>query len=341
MDSFSDLTQRLRTQICYAHIFGDALTEEQLVARCAPADPEGLRRELELLEASESVEREGEYWFLSGGVVAGFASAKQIRERAAQRVLEDERILIGFLKRLRIVRMLAVSGSVGWKNHVDHVGKPADLDLFVIAAPSGVHIVRFILRVRESLRGLLSRMGWGRRRASVCPNYLTEIGFLEITNQSFYTASDALNVQVLKGEDIYRRFLVANRWIERYYPVALTTRSEAPLDEGRSTARSALNIVCFATMAAYAWTKARLAGRPFTYSLGFRFDRTNSLRRSAVAGGGYQPTVARRFHEIYERHFGPDSTLHAFLFPGTTDTGVYANGEYAEPTLSTHLGYDE
>ena len=340
MDSFSDLGQRVRTHICYAHVFGDALTEEQLVTRCAPADPDGVRRALELLQASGAVERDGAYWFLSGEVVDGFASVRRVRERAAQRVLDEQRGLIGFLKRLRIVRMLAVSGSVSWKNHVDHAGKPADLDLFIITAPSGVHIVRLALLLRESLRGLMSRFGWGRRWAFVCPNYMTEIGFLEVANPSFYTASDSLNVHVLKGDEVYHRFLAANRWIERYYPVPIAAQ-EATVDGDRSIARAALNAACFAAMAAYAWSKARLTGRPFIYSLRFRFDRTNSLRRSAVGGGGYQPTVARRFHDIHTRHFGPDPDLCSFLFPGTTDTGVHAKGEYAEPTGSTHLGYDE
>lgn len=340
MDSFNDLAQRVRTHICYAHIFGDALTEKQLVGRCAPGDPEGVKRELELLEASESVERDGEHWFLAGEVVGGFASVKQVRERAAQRVLDDQRTLIGFLKWLRIVRMLAVSGSISWKNHVDHVGKPADLDLFVITAPSGVHIVRLVLRVRESLRWLMSRMGWGKRWAFVCANYVTDVDFLEVTNPSFYTASDSLNVQVLKGDAVYHRFLAANRWIERYYPVPIEV-PEVPVEADTNVARAALNVVCFAAMAASAWTKGRLTGRPFVYSLRFRFDRINSLRRSAAGGGGYQPTVARRFHDIHSRHFGPDSNLCSFLFPGTTDTGVYANGEYAEPTVSTHLAYDE
>ncbi len=342
MDSFADLPQRLRTHICYAHVFGDALTEAQLVARCAPDDPRGVRRALELLESKASVERDGDYWFLSGGVVAGFASVKQLRERASQRVLEEQRVLIAFLKRLRIVRMLAVSGSVGWKNQVDHPDRPADLDLFVITAPSGVHLVRLVIRVREAARWLLSKVGWRRTSwARVCANYVTEIGFLDVTNPSFYTASDALNVLVLKGDDVYRRFLVANRWIERYYPVAMAPHSRVAVDTGRSSALDALNLVCFVAMGAYAWAKSRLVGRPFGYSFAFRFDRTNSLTRSAAAGGGYQPTVGRRFNEIHERHFGSDSGLYAFLFPGTTSTGVFANGEYAEPPGQPPLGYDE
>jgi hypothetical protein len=346
VDTFSDpafdLPQRLRTHICYAHVFGDALTEAQLVARCAPDDPRGVGRALELLESTKSIQRDGDYWFLSGGVVAEFALVKQLRERAALRVLEEQRVFLAFLQRLRVVRMLAVSGSVGWRNQVDRADRPADLDLFVITAPSGVHIVRFIVRVREGVRWLLSRVGWSRRSwARVCANYVTEIRFLDVTNPSFYTASDALNVQILKGEDTYRRFLGANRWIERYYPASMPTHPEAAVDAGESVARAALNLVCFGVMAAYKWTKGLITGQPFDYCIGFRFDRTNSLVRSAAAGGGYQPTVARRFSEIHERHFGSDAALYAFLFPGTTHTGVFANGEYAEPPGSPRLGYDE
>jgi hypothetical protein len=341
VDSFRDLTESLRTHICYAHIFGDALTEEQLVARCAPSDPAGVGRGLELLASRGSVERAGEYWFLRGAAVEGFAAVKQRRQQAARRVLEDQRKLLGLLKSLSVVRMLAVSGSIGWRNHVDRVGKPADLDLFVITAPAGVHIVRFVVRVREGLRWLLSRLGMAKGWAVACANYVTEIGFLEITNPSFYTASDALNVQVQKGEDVYQQFLVVNRWIERYYPQVLQGRVDAPATERKNVARAALNLVCFGTMAAYAWTKSRLTGRPFTYSLAFRFDRTNSLSRCAAGGGGYQPVVARRFHEIHASHFGPDPSLSAFLFPGTTESGVYAHGAYAEAPASIELGYDE
>lgn len=340
MDSFRDLSQRVRTHLCYAHVFGDALTEEQLVARCAPADPEGVRRELQLLQATASVARDGEYWLLYGATVAGFAKTRKARERAAQRVLEDHRRLIGFLKCLGVVRMLAVSGSVGWRNCVARAGKPADLDLFIITAPAGVHIVRFMLRLRQFVGWLLSRFGLVKSWTSVCANYMTDVDFLDITNPSFYTASDTLHVQVLKGEGVYRRFLHANRWIERYYPI-VAPAPEPPIHMGRSRIRAALNIVCFSTMAGYSCSKARLSGRSFTYSWEFRFDRANCLKRTASSGGGYQPVVARRFRDVYTRHFGSDSTLFAFLFPGTTETGVYANGGFAEPVDASVLGYDE
>jgi hypothetical protein len=340
MDSFLDLAQRVRTHLCYAHVFGDALTEQQIVARCAPDDPEGVRRELAVLEATANIMQDGGYWFLYGEKPQDFASARESRKRAAQRVLESPRKLIWFLKRTGVVSMLAVSGSVGWKNCVERTGKPVDLDLFVITAPAGVHIVRFVVHVREVLRWLLSRLGLGANWVRMCPNYVTEVEFLEITNRSFYTASDALHVEVLKGQDVYHRFLSANPWIGRYYPVPATV-PQSSFRLGRSRLRAALNIACFATLAASARIKSLMLRRAFSYSLGFRFDRANSLKRSAPEGGGHQPVVARRFRDVHTRHFGPDPSLFAFLFPDTTGTGVYANGEYAEPHAWSALGYDE
>ena len=213
---------------------------------------------------------------------------------------------------------------------------------FVVTSPSGVHIVRLIVHVTRTINSLLAALRLTARRPPPCLNYTTENTFLEITNQSFYTASDALHVRVLKGEPEYQRFLVANLWITRYYPVDL----DAPVpsedgEDGRHPGRRALNVVCFAICAAFSWVRNRRAGRPFSYSLDFRFDRINCPRRGACVGGGYQPQVARRFCEIYRRHFGAEEQLWEFLFPGTTDAGVEVNGTNAPSINTLPLGYDE
>ena len=114
--------------------------------------------------------------------------------------------------------MLAVSGSLA-RGHVVPTKKPLDLDLFVVTSRSGVHIVRLIVHVTRTINNLLAALRLIARRPPPCLNYTTENSFLEITNQSFYTASDALHVSVLKGEPEYQRFLAANPWITRYYPV--------------------------------------------------------------------------------------------------------------------------
>ncbi len=340
MESFPDLGQRVRTHLCYAHVFRDALTQSQLVARCDPANPDLVERELTLLWTEGAIERVGGYWFLRGHGIPDWRTVKRTRERLTRDILESNRSILRLLTRLPVVRMLAVSGSLAHGHAVPNPKK--SLDLFVVTSPSGVHFVRLIVHVTRTINSLLAALRLTARRPPPCLTYTTENTFLEITNQSFYTASDALHVRVLKGEPEYQRFLAANSWITRYYPVDL----DAPVpsedgEDGRHPGRRTLNLLCFTIIAALSWVRNRCAGRPFSYSLDFRFDRVNCLRRGACGGGGYQPQVARRFDEIYRHHFGADQQLWEFLFPGTTDTGVYVNGTHAPSTTNPWpLGHD-
>jgi len=346
MREFRDLGQRVRTHICYAHVFGDALTEDQLVERCAPHDREGVRRELEMLEVAGRVERVGGHWFLQGASVDGIAESKTEGESTADRIIRDHGSLLALLKRLRVVRLLAISGSVAWGNHGRTSGKRPDLDLFIITAPDSVHCVRLLVRAWEIAERWLQRAGARAPRPKICANYMTDAAFLEVTNASFYTASDALHVIVLKGSDEYARFISANAWMGRYYPIAVC-ESVPPVPRGGGLLRGS-NVLCYGVLAASSWVKGFLKGWSqngvpfkFEYSLRFRADTNVSLRRSAPAGGGYQPQVARRFRQIYSAHFGQDPGLQAFLFPGTTENGVHTVDGHAESTIPAALGYHE
>jgi hypothetical protein len=348
MNGFKDLGQRVRTHLCYAHVFGDALTDEQVVARCAPGERDAVLAELRRLEAIGDVEYVDERWFLRGEVVRDLPRLQERSEISAERILEQHRLLLGVLKRMPIVRLLAVSGSVAWRNHGRRNGKVPDLDLFVISAPGGVHVVRLFLRAWDAVERALQRVGLLRNRAPVCPSYLTDAAFLDITNKSFYTASDALMVEVLKGSGEFQRFLAENSWIARYYPIDVTNEgSAAPTKAGLFL--SVANAVCFGILAGSSWLKMRWSrwrtGEPppvgFQYSWRFQFDTNVSWLRSAPAGGGHQPQVARRFHEVYSRHFGSDETLQVFLFPGTTTNGVYTVNGHAKTTILKPLGYHE
>ena len=343
MESFPDLGQRVRTHLCYAQVFQDALTQSELVARCDPGDPTQVERELTLLRGEGAIERVGDYWFLRGHAAPDWSTVKRTRERLTRDILDANGALLGLLTRLPMVRMVAVSGSLARGHAAPNPKKPHDLDLFIVTSLSGVHIVRFIVKVSTTIHLLLSALRLTSKRPLLCLNYTTESTFLEIPNHSFFTASDALHVRVLKGKSEYQRFLAANSWITRYYPAEFD--DSVPLENGRDRrplGHTALNLVCFAILAALSWVRNRGAGRPFPYAIKFRWDKKHCLRRgTGFSGGGYQPQVARRFCEIYRRHFGAEEQLWEFLFPGTTDAGVQVNGTNAPSTNTLPLGYDE
>lgn len=340
MRVFRDVAQRVRTHICYAQVFQDALTRTELVAWCCPDDPDDVDRELNRLEVEGKLERAGEYYFLRGCGIPNFGNIKQERQDLAQSIVDENHRMLRLLKRLPFVKLLAISGSIARDNAVDVSRKPVDLDLFMIAGPSSLQIIRFMLRGTEIVSRLLVCLRLVQKRTRLCPNYLTESSFVEITNESFFTATDTLNVKVLKGEDEYRRFLAVNCWIKRFYPVELRAPTEKDDREVAPFLRSVVNAVCFSALGAASLVKARLRRRTPVYSIRFRYDRTHSFRRCGQTGGGYQPQIAKQFDEIYHRHFEADAELQDFLFPDTTHTGVYYAGTHAASSSSL-LGYDD
>lgn len=338
MDAFTSLAQRVRVQLCYAHVFGEAPLVSELIERCAPGDPDGVERELRVLETAGNLRRVGRRCYLAGRKSED-VSADGPPTASLAEALNHQRNVLRFLERTPLVQMLAVSGSLAGDLARSNGNRPADLDLFIITAPSSLHLVRIVLRMWGILQRVRTALG-GSERIAFCPNYMTESRFLEVTNKSLYTASDVRRLRVLKGEGEHLRFLAANAWIERYYPETSLT-PEAPREHPPAPVlRSLLNLGCFAAMATFSWLRARLTGGQLHYTLRFRFDRTVSLQRLAQDGGGYQPQVARRFEEIYHQQFGEELGLREFLFPGTTSTGVQWAGGRAEPSLRSSLGYD-
>ncbi len=340
MTEFLDIAQRVRTHLCYAQVFRDALTRAELAARCCPEDPDHVDRELKRLELEGKLERVGDYYFLGGCGISNFGSIKQERQCLVRSIVDENHRMLQLLKRLPFLKLLAISGSTARDNPGFVPNKPVDLDIFIVTAPSSLQIIRFILRGNEIVSRLLVSLRLARKRTRLCPNYLTESSFVEISNKSFYTATDTLNVKILKGEDEYRRFLAENCWIKRFYPVQLQPPTVKGDCEVAPPLRSVVNAVCFSVLGAGSLLKSLLFRRPIHYSVRFRYDRYFSFRRCAQTGGGYQPQIAKRFGEIYRRHFEADAELQDFLFPDTTVTGMYYAGSHVVSSSSL-LGYDD
>ena len=103
MESFPGLGQRVRTHLCYAQVFRDALTQSALVARCDPANPNLVERELTLLRAEGAIERVGDYWFLRGHGVPDWSTVKGTSERLTRDILDFNRSVLWLLTRLSLV----------------------------------------------------------------------------------------------------------------------------------------------------------------------------------------------------------------------------------------------
>jgi hypothetical protein len=292
-----------------------------------------------MLDAGQ-IERSDGYYFLAGCAQSSFAEMKQRRKSLSLRIVAEHEKLLKFIKDLPFVKLLAISGSLAIDNAVVTSEKEVDLDLFIITAPGSLHILRFMHRIFRLYEKVLTRVGLKKKISALCPNYLTESSFLEITNKSFFTATDTLQVKVLKGGQQYQKFLSANRWIRSYYPWVDCDFEPGEEDVGTPWVRGILNALCFSLFAIVSTSKSLILGRRRYYSARFQVDRAASFRRLAQVGGGYQPQVAARFREIYGEAFGDDAELNEYLFPGTTEDGISFDGILVRPSMKD-LGYDQ
>jgi hypothetical protein len=344
---FASLEQRLTTYLCYAQIFGDALTFHDLLLRCGSEHVEQVRSALGALVAAGRVAAGGGFYCLPDGSPDQHATRREERGRLAERILGENRRLLALLTRLPFVRLVAVSGSVAAANPVRADGNGPDCDLFIITADGSLHIVRFALRVLMKLGDLLPRLGLTSRAYRVCPNFMVEETASEIENQSLYTATESVQMRVLTGDDAYRGFLRRNSWIRRYY--AHTRPADGAADHeanGKAPAaarlvRTTLNLVCFAALGAGSWLKHRLYGTGFSYSIQPDLGKEKSLRRYRPVGGGYQARIRARFAALYRAHFGhlcSDEYLE-FLFPHTSEAGIWLNGRLFAPSPKLSLSH--
>jgi hypothetical protein len=130
----------------------------------------------------------------------------RVRREAASRALLDRlRGLQMLVSHMPFARMVALSGSLA---HLNADGE-ADLDLFVITAPGRVWRVTLTTVVVARL------LGWRRH---LCLNYVVSERALMVGPADLFSANQIIHLRPVTGGDVYRRFLDANRFVERFYP---------------------------------------------------------------------------------------------------------------------------
>jgi len=157
------------------------------------------------------------------------------REALSRTLLAELSGLQTLVRSMPFVRLVALSGSLA---HLNADGE-ADLDLFVITTPGRVWSVTFTTLVVARL------MGW---RKHLCLNYVISERTLMVGPADLFSANQIIHLQPLAGGEAYRRFLDANRFVERFYPnfrprqaFASSTQSGFAARAAKRTAEAVLN----------------------------------------------------------------------------------------------------
>ena len=135
----------------------------------------------------------------------GLVEHRQQRETTSRRLLRTLSRPLKLLTRLPFVRMVALSGSLAHLNGDEH----ADLDVFVVTSRHRVWTYTV------TALALARIFGWRRR---LCLNYVVSERALWVAPADLFSANQIVHLQPVMGERTYRRFLEANRFVERFYP---------------------------------------------------------------------------------------------------------------------------
>jgi hypothetical protein len=241
--------------VLYASVFDYPLTAEQLhacliAARAEPSAIEAWYANSDMLQ--DAIEYRDGYFFPRGR--CDLIAIRHARERSSRAVFRDLQRPLALVLRMPFVRMVALSGSLAHLN----ADAGADLDLFVITAPSRVWGVTTTLI-------LLSRLlGW---RDRLCLNYVISERHLRVEPCDLFAANQIIHLRPLTGQAVYTDFVTANEFVAACYPNFRPRRVEPVATRARASAtvewlldRTVAPLYERCCRVAYRWYLQRRAG---------------------------------------------------------------------------------
>jgi len=192
--------------VVYASLFDYPLTLEQLEAslvgvRAGAQTIASWWRASDLLQSA--IECRDGWYFLAGR--SDLIATRSRREALSRDLLERDRQIVSLVSKMPFVRMVALSGSLA---HLNAEGS-ADLDLFVITAPHRVWSVTVATLVIARL------LGWRKR---MCLNYVVSERAMRVEPEDLFSANQIIHLKPVFGEQVFARFVTANRFVGDFYP---------------------------------------------------------------------------------------------------------------------------
>ena len=340
--------QRLSSYLCYQGVFNCGLSEHEISTKCYWRKNSTLRKTLQELQQTGAIKKIGNSYFLTSVDPNLLGVKREVREAEAKKVIKAGTSFYKFLQSTGLVMLIAVSGSAAHGNFVSTEEKEADLDIFLVCKPATIQIVRTVIALHRRYKKIAAFFG-STNYPRPCTNTLMDFESLEVKNQSIFTAYDLLNLRIIAGEETFKILKNRNAWTQKYFD------SENEIDPHRKFEELAaspttrfLNWILFIVLNLRLLLLAPFRGidmKQLSFSSAYSSNRMWSLYHQTHLGGGFQPFIAKRFAELYSENFGEDLELFEFLFPLTTERGIWVKDEAGLHVFSqtTHedskLGY--
>ena len=335
-----DLKTKIKTLICYAHVFDCPLSEKELLYFCNNYKKNEVKRILNSLEIDKHIIINNGHIILRKHNYNNIVETRRVRLSNSKKIIDENQTILKILLKIPFILMVGITGAVAHHNTLDKIKYSPDLDLFIVSKNSSLHLVRFIMIIIRRFYALLNFVGISKKRITIDPNYGLEAGNLSVDIKSFFTAYEAFSVKVLKGQNIYNSFINENKWIYAYLNPKKLSEENTTLvntDVNASFVVRLLNYFCFSFFLALNSAKHFIFGIKKTYSFDKNYDHT--LNKIQQLDGGYQTHIASRLKEIYDAEFGENDLLHCFLFPKIKGSSILVN-DSTNNHATKKLNYD-
>ena len=227
--------------------------------------------------------------------------------------MKKGRSFIRYFSKILFIKYVGVSGSVAAGNPTTNSAEHVDLDLFVISSKNSLWIIFLIERIFTNLVRLVKGDHF------YCFNYVTDISFLEIYNQNFFTATEIINLKTLVDKGVYDQFLLKNSWVQRYYQIKLDDLQPGGSSkvEKQNFLISWVNYSFYVIFCILRGVKKLNIRYAFEFTSDFDPTQKCNLNRICNPNGGYQEKVKQQFAKLMQQDFPEfySSQIIDFLFP--------------------------
>lgn len=213
----------LKTLI-YSDIFDYPLTKEELWRFLIAKNVENIdrvtfKKALIMFPPGRWEYKHG-FYFLSGR--EEIVGKRERRKKEGGKKLDFARKIIQKLSLVPTVSFIGISGGLALENSE----KNDDIDLFVITSKNTLWVTRLILVFLLIIMG--QYRGRGKKESQkVCLNMLIDEESLSFPKkrQDLYTAHEIVQLRpVLNRNNVYEKFMNANRWVKKFLPNGIDIR---------------------------------------------------------------------------------------------------------------------
>ena len=214
------LRQAILATLVYADIFHYPLTEDEIWRYLigAKSTLANFRKNLNLLIKQKKLTNTSGFYTL-------FNQKKFILMRIKRKPIAVTKLKIAqtyarWLGKIPTVRLIGISGALAMEN----VPKEDDIDFFIITAPHCIWITRLVITVISDVFNIRRRPGDSQFADKLCLNMFIDGKYLEFpdSEKDVYTAHEIVQLKIIINKhQTYERFLLANRWLEKFLPQAV------------------------------------------------------------------------------------------------------------------------